>query len=230
MMRVLSAASVCALLAACGTPGPPPVLPADITDFRALFAANCSGCHGPEGREGPAPPLNNALYLRLVPREEMQHTIENGRGTLMPAFARLQGGPLYPKQIAAIVNGIEQNWAKPVDLEGAALPPYSAPAGDANQGHALFDKVCARCHGPNGSVGPVVTGSLLALVSDQSLRTTIIVGRPLFGMPDWRHQEVVGGLKEQDISNLVAWLASNRPATANPASNSSANTTPEKHQ
>jgi hypothetical protein len=59
-------------------------------------------------------------------------------------------------------------------------------------------------------VGSIVDPSFLALVSDQSLRTTVIAGRPDLGKPDWR--EVVPGhrLTPQQISDLVAWLAGHR--------------------
>ena len=210
MIRLAFLSLACALLG-CGRPGPQPLLSSQVLDFPSLFAANCSGCHGQSGREGPGPPLNDALYLHLVPRGQLQAVIENGRpGTAMPAFARAHGGPLNPPQVTALINGIEESWAKTVDLQGADLPPYAAPLGDAQRGQSKFEAVCASCHGPGRKIGPVVDRSFLSLVSDQGLRTTIIVGRPLFGMPDWRRQGK-GGLSKSDVSDLVAWLASNRP-------------------
>ncbi|HWE00755.1 MAG TPA: c-type cytochrome [Bryobacteraceae bacterium] len=196
--------------ASCGKPGPPPPASSGITEFRVLFQENCSGCHGAEGRNGAAQELNNAEYLSIAPRDVIAQTIANGTpGTPMPAFARSQGGPLYPKQITALVDGIENNWAKPVKLSGTP-PPYSAPEGDAAAGAQVFAAVCTLCHGPKGRVGPVTDQSYLALVSDQGLRTTIIVGRPSLGMPDWRHQPYHGGLSNEDIANVVAWLSSQR--------------------
>ena len=35
--------------------------------FETLFKQNCSGCHGREGKLGPAPPLNDSLFLAIVP-------------------------------------------------------------------------------------------------------------------------------------------------------------------
>jgi mono/diheme cytochrome c family protein len=180
-------------------------------DFGALFAENCSGCHGPQGRDGAAQPLNDPLYLRIVPRDELRRTIENGRpGTSMPAFARNRGGPLDAPQITAVVDGMEHTWAGPVDLSGASAPAYSAASGDAAAGAVVFAGACSGCHGNNGAVGPIVNQSYLTLVSDQGLRTAVIVGRPRLGMPDWKHQAYHGGLSEDDISNVVAWLSSQR--------------------
>ena len=199
---------------ACGKPKEKPVLPADITDFATLFRDNCEGCHGIDGKNGPGRPLNNALYLALIPKDTLQRTIENGvPGTAMPPWARSQGGPLYPKQVSALVNGIEENWAKPVNLNGATLPPYSAESdtGDAVHGKRLFIRDCFMCHGQGARVGPVTDPSFLALVSNQGLRTSIIIGRPDLGMPDWRFLNLGHALSDQDIADVVAYLGSLRP-------------------
>ncbi len=62
-------------------------------------------------------------------------------------------------------------------------------------------------------MGPLVNGSYLALVSNQYLRATVIVGRPAVGMPDWR-RHAPGPLTEEDVTDVVAWLAAQRPASA----------------
>lgn len=208
---------ICALLlcaGACGKPTARPVMPPDITDFATLYGENCSGCHGIDGKNGPGRPLNNPLYLSLIPRETLQHTIENGvPGTAMPAWARSQGGPLYPKQVTALVNGIEENWGKPLSLGKAVLPPYSdhSDPGDAGRGKKLFVRDCFMCHGKGAKVGPVSDPSFLALVSNQGLRTSVIIGRPELGMPDWRFLNLGRAMSDQDISDVVAYLASLRP-------------------
>jgi cytochrome c oxidase cbb3-type subunit III len=217
-----TAASLLLLLtAACDPPGKPkpePPSSQDITDFATLFEQNCAACHGPDGKNGPARPLNSALYLAIIPRDVLQKTIENGRpGTAMPAWARSQGGPLTQKQIVALVNGIEQHWAKPVRFQHAALPSYSAAndSGDPKRGKKLFARDCFMCHGPKAPIGSVTDTAFLQLVSDQVLRTSIIQGRPDLGMPDYRTLNMGRALSDQDISDLVAYLASLRPQAPN---------------
>jgi hypothetical protein len=56
-----------------------------------------------------------------------------------------------------------------------------------------------------------VNGSFLALVNDQELRTIVIAGRPELGAPDWRSDIPGKPMSPQDISDVVAWLASQRP-------------------
>lgn len=217
--------SVCLLLlgaSACEPPGKPKapgdVNARDITDFRVLFNENCQACHGPNGMNGPGRPLNDALYLAIVPRAELIKTVTYGRpGTAMPAWALSQGGPLTDKQIAALVDGIEKNWAKPVNFGGATPPSYSAgnATGDADHGRKLFLKDCFPCHGQGAPIGPVTDPAYLALVSNQLLRTAIIEGRPDLGMPDYRISNAGHALSDQDITDLVAFLASKRPVTPN---------------
>lgn len=196
-----------------GKPKPEPPPTQDITDFKTLYGENCSGCHGADGMNGAARPLHDPLYLAVIPRDVLQKTIEDGRpGTAMPAWARSEGGPLTDKQITALVDEMEHNWARPADFQGTTLPPYSGTTtGDATQGKALFAKDCYMCHGPGAPIGSVTDPTFLQLVSDQVLRTSIIQGRPDLGMPDYRTLNMGHPLGDQDISDLVAYLVSLRP-------------------
>ncbi len=55
-----------------GKPEAPEQADADITDFKTLYTKNCAGCHGAEGKNGPGRILNDALYLKFIPREELK--------------------------------------------------------------------------------------------------------------------------------------------------------------
>ena len=204
-------------LMACEPPGKPKkeeLAAADITDFKTLFSQNCSGCHGVDGKKGPGRILNDAVYLAVIPREALKDVIVNGRsGTAMPAWAESEGGPLTSKQVDALVDGIE-GWKKPVSaLPGAELPSYAeTKPGDPVNGKRLFVRGCYACHGPGAFVGPVTDPSYLALSSNQNLRTSIIVGRLDLGMPNYRALNAGHPLNDQDVSDLVAYLVSLRPA------------------
>ena len=58
----------------------------------------------------------------------------------------------------------------------------------------------------------MIDPAYLALVSDQALRTAVIVGRSDLGMPDWRANISGRAMTAQEISDVVAWLASHRQA------------------
>jgi cytochrome c oxidase cbb3-type subunit III len=55
-----------------------------------------------------------------------------------------------------------------------------------------------------------VDPAYLALVSDQALRTAVVAGRPDLGMPDWRGAHASEPLGAQEVSDVVAWMASHR--------------------
>jgi len=208
----------------CGSsPGRPaadaiPIDPDDISNFESLYAHNCAGCHGPNGKGGASTALANPLYLTIVDNSILRRVTTSGvAGTLMPAFAKSEGGMLTDQQINVVVKGIRDHWSKPEVLRGENAPLYSAPnAGDASRGLQVFGTYCSSCHGPQGRGGPrarsIVDPSYLALVSDQFLRTTVIVGIPELGAPDWRSDVPGKPMSSQDISDVVAWLASQRTA------------------
>jgi mono/diheme cytochrome c family protein len=197
-------------------PGAHDMVPEQVMAFDTLYAHHCAGCHGRDGRTGAARPLNDPLYLALVPRERLRQVIGRGvPGTSQPAFARSAGGELTDAQVDALADGLVATWGrKDAGRDGVALPPYAAPPGDAGRGRAVFATACAACHGADGAGGPkggpVVDPSYLALASDQGLRTTVIAGRPDLGMPDWRGDVAGQPLSAEQISDVVAWLVAQR--------------------
>jgi cytochrome c oxidase cbb3-type subunit III len=202
-----------------GKPGPNDIQinPADISDFDTLYKQNCAGCHGAAGKGGAAIALADPVYLAIADDGVLHQAATNGiPGTSMPAFALSAGGVLTEKQVDFIVHGIRERWSKPDTLRGANPPPYSAAApGDAERGAGVYAEYCSSCHGAGGRGGQkassIVNGSFLALLSDQELRTVVIVGRPELGAPDWRNDVPGKPMSAQEISDVVAWLSSQRP-------------------
>jgi cytochrome c oxidase cbb3-type subunit 3 len=191
--------------------------PDAISDFATLYGGNCAGCHGTDGKGGAALALGDPVYLAIVDDAAMKHAAANGvAGTLMPAFAKSKGGMLTDKQIDIIVQGLRTQTSNPDALRGANPPPYSSTTpGNPLHGTEVFAIYCSSCHGPAGhggqKAGSIVDGSFLALMSDQELRTIVIVGRPELGAPDWRGNVVGKPMSAQDVSDVVAWLVSQRP-------------------
>ena len=208
-----------AVTTACGTRNPADVQvipPNRIMDFSFLYARNCSGCHGPNGKGGAAIGLGDPVYLAIADDATIRRVTTDGvAGTSMPAFAQRSGGMMTDDQIDAIVSGIRTRWAKPDTLRDADAPPYAAQgSGDPKRGADVYGTYCSSCHGADGHgserASSIVDGSYLALVSDQSLRTTVIVGRREWGAPDWRGDVAGKPMSPGDISDVVAWLAAQR--------------------
>lgn len=191
--------------------------PRALTNFRVLYAKNCAGCHGIDGNGGAAIALGDPVYLAIAGDAAIRRVTADGvPGTAMPAFAQHSGGMLTDEQIDAIVAGIRGHWAKPDALGGASPPSYTAlTPGDSKRGAFVYRTYCSSCHGADGRGGKrassVVDGSYLGLVSDQNLRTTVIAGRPEIGAPDWRGDLPGQPMSPEDVSDVVAWLAAQRP-------------------
>jgi mono/diheme cytochrome c family protein len=213
---VLVCASGCQLR---GKPAPGPEVPRpdSVLDSKVLYVQNCAGCHGAEGTRGAAPPLGDPVYLAIASDDTLRSVASKGRnGTAMSAFAQKEGGMLTDAQVDAIVRGIRQRWSNPNAVAGALLPPYAATApGDVQRGQAVYDTFCANCHGAGGTggakAGSIVDPAYLSLITDQGLRTIVITGRPDFGAPDWRGNVPGRPMTDQEITDVVAWLASHRP-------------------
>jgi len=223
-LRYLGATVVLALfvLAGCSSPPGQPqkgsevLAPNEIADFATLYSQNCAGCHGAEGRGGAAIALADPVYLAIADETVMRKVIANGvSGTSMPAFAESSGGMLTDKQIDVIAKEIRSRWSRPGILNGITPPAYAAKStGNPKQGEVAYGTYCASCHGTQGQGGAkgsaITNDSFLALVSDQGLRTIVITGRPELGAPDWRGNVLGKPMSDQEITDVVAWLASRR--------------------
>ena len=212
-----------AALAGCHWPGRPKPgdevpRPEAVMSFDKLYAQNCAGCHGSNGQDGAATNLANPEYEALVDDATLRDVIANGeKGTLMPGFGTNAGGSLTNAQIDAIVSGMRAKWGKANALAGQNPPTYKATnGGDAGRGQQVYATACAKCHGATaqkpGSAGSILDGSFLALVNAQTIRTTLIAGRPDLGQPDWRGDVPGHPLTDGDINDVTAWMLSLEPA------------------
>lgn len=93
------------------------------TDGRLLYAAVCSTCHDSLHRAAMVPDLRRLAHP--TDAEHWRKWIAYGRaGSMMPAFAESEGGPLNEQQISALVDFMVR--AFPSRPQPAALAPKSA--------------------------------------------------------------------------------------------------------
>jgi cytochrome c oxidase cbb3-type subunit 3 len=186
------------------------------TEFALLYGQNCAGCHGADGTGGAARGLVDPIFLRIADEATVRDVVARGRPrTAMPAFAKTSGGALADDQIGAIVRGLRSRGGNSARADETDPPPYALSAsGDRVRGADAFATFCSKCHGDDGRGGPgassIVDPAYLSLVSDQSLRTTVIAGRPDLGAPDWRGNVPGRPMSAQEVSDVVAWLAARR--------------------
>ena len=186
--------------------------PENVASFDRLYKQNCSACHGESGSGGPALDLANPKYQAVVDDASLKRWITSGMpGTQMPAFGESAGGFLTSQQVDVLVAGMRAQWG-PKDHSAADMSPYSSNAvGNVEHGQEIFRVSCTSCHQQGQQ--KITDASYLALVSDQSLRTIVIAGRPDLGHPDWKQVRPGQPLTDQDVGDVIAYLHSLRSDT-----------------
>lgn len=221
-MKAPALAGCLLLLAVAGCtrlPGtPPPGIevprPDSVTNFATLYSENCTGCHGDNGKNGAAYNLANPDYLGWVDDATLHKIIANGEpGTQMPAFAQSAGGFLTDAQVDDLIQGMRSNWNLILGQQDPVPPPPYASMlkGDASHGQQVYQTACARCH--QKASQNILSPTYLALVNDQTLRTLIVAGRPDIGQPNWEGDIPGHALTDQEVTDVVAWLATQRIQT-----------------
>lgn len=220
--RLVTSTAFSVLLFGCASPhgqprkGSETIAPSDVLDFPTLYSENCAGCHGMEGRGSAAIALSDPVYLAVADDATIRKVIAKGMpGTAMPAFAQSAGGMLTDKQVDVIATGMRSHWSRRGILDAANPPSYAAKStGNIPHGELAYKTYCESCHGAAGRGSPkgsaITDDSFLALLSDQALRTIVITGRPELGAPDWRADVPGRPMSDQEITDVVAWLASQR--------------------
>ncbi|MDG2308417.1 MAG: c-type cytochrome [Candidatus Binatia bacterium] len=192
-----------------------PIRPKNVKSFDVLWSINCAGCHGADGTMGAARPLNDPMYLAFASDSNMRLVIQQGvPRTLMPAFADGHGGALTDAQIDIVVDEMRHRWSKADKVRDVTFPPYAAQLGNAGRGAQVYQEFCSSCHGTDGTGGTahgsIVDPAYLALVSNQALRSTVVAGRSDLGMPGFTTVAPGKTMSEQQIADVLAWLAGHR--------------------
>ena len=219
---VMSFALLSLGLMGCNLPGRPKdevevPRPQEIVSFNELYGRNCAGCHGAAGQNGAANNLNNPEYEAWIDDASLRSAIANGeKGVLMPGFGKTAGGDLTDQQIDILIRGMRQNWGRGFHFGPEMPPPYHAvKAGDPVKGQAVYMAACASCHGASaehpGPSGSILDGAFLALINEQTVRTTIVPGRPDVGQPDWQHMIPGRAMTDAEVTDVSAWMISQTP-------------------
>ena len=157
-----------------------------------LYMQNCSGCHGLHGEGGPG----GAVAGTSLSRSQTISVITGGTGG-MPGFA----SQLSAAEIAAIADHVlgtagSGATGDPTASAGRSEDQLLIPP-ELTEGHALFGRFCAACHGANGEGGP---GGAVAGVSLSAVELDEIIRNGVGSMPGF-----AGQMSDEELAALVAY-------------------------
>lgn len=149
----------------------------------ALYRQHCAGCHGANADGGPGGPL---VGTSLSFAQQVSVTA-HGRGT-MPGFNTV----LTSSEIDSIIRYVQGLGGSGATTTTTTVPP------DDESGASIYLRLCAACHGGDGSGGPggPITGTSF---HGSSLATVITDG--LGTMPGFGFQ-----LNDGQVSRLVDYV------------------------
>ena len=199
--------------------------PAQLEEGAQLFAENCAVCHGPNG-EGRVGATLNKDWPAIRPEATVKTIIEDGvEGSVMPAWAQRNGGPLSDTQIESLLvyilswqtGGVPNLTPRPTITPLPPITPIPNVKGNPNQGAVLFSENCAVCHGPQGEgrIGATLAKNWAGIRPDLSIQNTIENGVQGSVMPAWS-QANGGPLTVSQIDDLVAFILSRPNMQAQP--------------
>jgi cytochrome c553 len=165
---------------------------------KALAVTHCAKCHGEDGntKTPGVPSLAGQQPHYLVTAIQEYHEGERGTAAMK-----------------SIMRGSTRLQLEQLALYFASQQPVSrgpARAGEPSKGEPL-SAVCGGCHGARGVSADAATPSL-AGQDPQYLFRSIKAYRT--SRQHWGMQRFVGGLGENDIENIVAYYASQKPQAA----------------
>src|SRR3989304_427726 len=121
-----------------------------------LFVENCAMCHGVDGQGRVGARLENFPGIQI--EATLSQTISQGvSGSVMPAWAQANGGPLSEQDVADRVAYMSGAFGGTEPL--APLPTYLPPdlprlpdvEGDPSAGSVGYQSACRACPGGNGA-------------------------------------------------------------------------------
>lgn len=169
-----------------------------------LYTEHCTSCHGERREGGIGPSLNSPEFLKLADNRFLHATLTNGRrGTAMADYSYLGA-----RALGNLVAYLRSGYNGPV-----TGTDRSGIHGSESNGRRLYDRICAQCHGEDGSgyIGPaIMSEDFLAAASDQYIWEMAAYGRsgsPMKG--NLRGGDVTADLSRSELNDIVAYIRSN---------------------
>jgi mono/diheme cytochrome c family protein len=187
-----------------------------------LYLTYCAMCHGEDAGGRVGADLQN--FPGISAEAAIQQTIRDGiSGSVMPAWAQANGGPLSESDIAdistylvAILNGTSPIAPAPT-YQPLPIPTLAQVEGDPSVGAVVFQENCAACHGlqAQGKFGWPLAKSWPGNQPQTYIRTVVSEGIPGSIMPAWL-KDNGGPLSSQSIADVAAYILTLEPVESLP--------------
>jgi cytochrome c oxidase cbb3-type subunit 3/ubiquinol-cytochrome c reductase cytochrome c subunit len=192
-----------------------PAIPMNNPEYMALASDEQIKNVTANGQTGTLMPAFSQSAGGLLTDEQINVIVSGMRQRWGKPMAGINPPPYATHLTANAAHGQQVYTAACASCHGAATDSATAPTDqEARSNMAGHTSTSGSGNGVAGgkvgSAGSVTDPTFLALLSDQSLRTIIIAGRPDLGQPDWRGNVPGHPLSDQEITDVVAWLASHR--------------------
>jgi mono/diheme cytochrome c family protein len=187
-----------------------------------LYVENCAVCHGVDGQGRIGASLES--FPGIDASATVASTIAAGvPGSVMPAWAQSQGGPLSDDDINDLVAYVLGAFAGTEPI--APLPTYVAPTiaslpdveGNPSAGAVVYQANCAMCHGDQGQGRFGLALAKSWPVADPPIYIQSVVRQGIDGttMPAWAQAEG-GPLSDSEIGDVAAFVVTLQPTGALP--------------
>jgi len=192
---------------------------ADAKHGGELYVAYCAGCHGIDGQGRVGASLEAFPGIRV--NAALASTIANGvPGSVMPAWAESNGGPLSDQDIddiAAYIQGAFDG-TEPIrpapTYQPPQIPPMRDVEGDPTAGAIVYHENCAACHGEQGQgvFGYTLAKPWPANDPQAYIRSVVNAGIDGTQMPAWGVPNG-GPLNDQQIADVSAYVLTFGPTS-----------------
>jgi len=170
----------------------------------STYRADCAACHGATGEGSPlGSPLDGSNRRADAPTtyQALAHGVS---GTAMPAYSVYDA-----RTLASLIAHVNR-------LDGGRPPTTRAAwrvgTGDATRGRAVYERVCAGCHGKTGEGrnGPALANPGFQEVATPAfIAATVVRGRRGTPMPAFGRDGVgYARLAPDDVLDVAAFVAS----------------------